>query len=167
MKKIPLTQGKFALVDDEDYPELIKHKWHAKCHPRTPGELWYASRTDSEKRTVLMHRQILRFPPCDIDHRNRNGLDNQKSNLRNATRGGQRMNSKIATSSAGYRGVEPMHNQRFRARITRDGIRHNLGHFDTAVEAGKAYDRAARELWGDFALLNFPESEALRKVLCH
>lgn len=82
MRRIPLTQGKFAIVDDKDYPSLSKHKWYA----RRVGVLFYAGR--GEKRNgkrfnVHMHREIMKTPAnLDTDHLNGNGLDNRRKNLR-------------------------------------------------------------------------------------
>ena len=78
-KLIPLTQGKYAIVDDEDFDELSKHKW---CLMFTKGRS-YAVRRPSENLTILMHRFILNPPKqMDTDHKNGDGLDNRRSNLR-------------------------------------------------------------------------------------
>lgn len=86
MRKIPLTQGKFALVDDADYEWLSKWKWHA--HKDRNGKLWYAERSDRNRtpRIVKMHREILRTrKSLVVDHRNCNGLDNRRINIHNCT----------------------------------------------------------------------------------
>jgi hypothetical protein len=83
MKRIPLTQGKYAIVDDEDFADLSKRKWCAAKH----GNTYYAESWDGAlHRNVSMHRLIM-SPPHDkvIDHKNRDGLDNRRSNLRICT----------------------------------------------------------------------------------
>ncbi|TXI99675.1 MAG: hypothetical protein E6Q35_02320 [Chryseobacterium cucumeris] len=86
MRKIPLTQGKSALVDDADYEWLSKWKWHA--HKDKNGVLFYAERRDKSRtpRIVKMHREILKTPGyLVVDHKNRNGLDNRRQNIHNCT----------------------------------------------------------------------------------
>lgn len=84
--KIQLTQGKFAIVSDTDYKELSKHRWHA--HKDKNGVLFYAERYDRKRtpRIIKMHREIMKPEKhLVIDHRNGNGLDNRRSNLRICT----------------------------------------------------------------------------------
>jgi hypothetical protein len=86
MRKIPLTQGKFALVDDSDYAWLSQWKWHA--HKDKNGRLWYAERIDRTRKPkiVKMHREILGTPKgLVVDHRNCNGLDNRRVNIHSCT----------------------------------------------------------------------------------
>jgi hypothetical protein len=86
MKKIKLTQGKFALVNDSDYEWLMQWKWHA--HKDKNGKLWYAERADKSRKPKLvkMHREILRTPAgLVVDHRNGNGLDNRRVNIHSCT----------------------------------------------------------------------------------
>jgi len=103
MKEIPLTRGMVALVDDEDYDALMQHKW---CATPTRTQ-WYALRRDQQGHAILMHREILAPGPGKmVDHRNHNGLDNRRGNIRIVT-GSQncynRKPGKVAKS--GYRGV--------------------------------------------------------------
>lgn len=84
--KIPLTQGKFAIVSDADYKRLSKYKWHA--HRDKNGILFYAERYDKKRKPhiVKMHREIMKPPKgLVVDHRNGDGLDNRRSNLRVCT----------------------------------------------------------------------------------
>lgn len=164
MKEIPLTQGKVALVDDEDYDSLIGFYWQAK---RTRnGKVWYASRTgraDSGTRTtgILMHRQILGLTDRkqQVDHENGNGLDNQKDNLRVATCSQNHFNrERYSNNLSGYKGVyiRPKRCHRpWHARIQVNKKNIHIGYFHTAKEAALAYDEAAREHHGEFARTNF------------
>ena len=120
MKTIILTRGKVALVDDADFEALSKFKWHAM----RSGKKWRAVRTvkvgSKWGRKIGMHVQIMGFPGVQVDHRNRNGLDNQRHNLRRATHQQQMANSDRVYRH-GFRGVRPHYNprcNRFEAWIT-------------------------------------------------
>lgn len=144
-KEIPLTRGKFALVDDEDYPELSKHKW------RVSGE-GYALRsvkTGGKSRDIFMHRVLLNPPPgFEGDHIDRNRLNNTRTNLRVATRAQNAAN----TSRRGkFRGVRSAGNH---WKAVMDG--RIVGRYSTIEDAALAYDIAAFEKQGEFAALNFP-----------
>ena len=161
MKTIPLTQGKVALVDDADYPALSIHKWHAfQSH-----KLWYAGRRKTRTGPiVLMHRQILGLLAGDkrqTDHRDWDGLNNQRSNLRLATAVTNGQNSRRQRGASGFRGVR--YESRFvlakpwQAQIRLgNGRRVTLGLFATAEQAALTYDAAAHRYHGEFAVLNFP-----------
>jgi hypothetical protein len=157
MKEIPLTQGKVALVDDEDYEELSKFKWYAELD----GNAWYARRTvarDGRSLTVLMHRVILKLPiGIEADHVNRDGLDNRRKNLRSATHAENGRNRRLQrNNTVGYRGVYRARH-RFAAAIKVNDRTIYLGRFDTPESAGHAYDDAARLYFGEFAYLNYPK----------
>lgn len=155
MKQIPLTQGKFALVDDEDYNYLMQFTWFLqKTHT---SDLFYAGtniniRGISER--VMMHTMIMGFPPI-VDHLNGNGLDNTRKNLRPATaqfnsynRGANKNNT------SGFKGVhfcKGAVDKPWQARIGFRGARHSLGYYATAEEAHEAYKAAANKLHGEFA----------------
>src|SRR5262245_21340644 len=100
-----------ALVDDEDYDELIKYKWHAVF----TGRKWYASRR------IMMHNVIMKADDGQIiDHQNGNGLDCQRHNLRKATHS-QNAANRASINVTGYRGVQPdSTGMRFRAYISKD-----------------------------------------------
>lgn len=163
MKEIKLTKGFVALVDDRDYAELSRHKWQAQEN----GRRVYATRNghrlgDDGKRIrtkVYMHREIMGNALFHVDHRDGDGLNNQRSNLRLATRTENQGNVKIRSSNtSGYRGVSWEANARkWRAGIGRNGKRSYIGLFSSAEDAARAYDDAARQYFGEFATLNFPE----------
>jgi hypothetical protein len=160
MKEILLTKGKIALVDDDDYEELSKYKWSAFCRLG----LWYAIRkTWRSEKPRLMHRYILGLVNGDgkiVDHVDRNPLNNTKSNLRLATYQQNTVNCKLSkTNTSGFRGIckdTRSKKERWRAGIQCNGKTLNLGMYPTKEQAAQAYDYKAKQLFGDFINLNFP-----------
>lgn len=150
MKQIPLTQGFVALVDDEDYPVLRQIEWCAARRPHT---------TYARNASTLMHRLILSGPDGDVDHRNGNGLDNRRANLRVTTRRLNNANARPRSGSSAFKGVSwDAARARWTAGISAGGgKRRSLGRFDDEQEAALAYDQAARDAYGAFAALNFPK----------
>jgi hypothetical protein len=163
MKEIPLTQGKVALVDDEDFEYLNQWKWYSDRHPN----LCYASRRvpleQGKQTSIGMHRQILGLLHGDkrqVDHINHNGLDNQRHNLRicscSENQGNQRLNKK---NTSGYKGVVfDKRKKMWRANIKHGGHRITIGYFHFPIDAAKTYDAKAKELRGEHVCLNFPDS---------
>ena len=161
-RRIPLTQGLFAIVDPEDYAALARYKWHATRGRTT----FYAQRkvwdpVARKEVTIKMHREIL--PVADglvVDHISRNGLDNRKANLRSATPAQNTCNRARAGRTGGhsaYRGVTRHKGMdQWFARIGVNGRTIPLGYFDDEIDAALAYDNAARRHHGPFATLNFP-----------
>jgi hypothetical protein len=158
-RKIKLTQGKFAIVDPEDYENLNQFKWCAAKDYDTFYAIRYAVKPNNKKTTVKMHRQIMNVHKNDIvDHWNHEGLDNRKKNLRIVTASQNNANSKrgMNRGKSKYKGVcRDVKAGKWRAGISYEGKHIHLGMFDDEIEAAKAYDEAAKKYHGEFAVLNF------------
>ena len=157
-RRIPLTKGQFAIVDAEDYEKLAGYKWYAEKKGRT----FYAERTDRgvrKNRNIPMHREILGAPKGKIvDHINHNGLDNRRANLRLVTIEQNTWNTrkKSGHCSSQYKGVSWQKSSgRWKSIIVYKGKWIFIGYFDDEELAAKAYDAKARELFGEYAALNF------------
>lgn len=164
MKEIPLTKGKFTTVDDETFEVLVKFKWHCvKGYAVRNHYIGVAKIGAVRLEVIKMHRQITNCPKeLQVDHINGNKLDNRKENLRVCTSRENTINSKIRSdSTTGFKGVTKKKwgtkgQFKYCARITVEGgKRVHLGYFNKAEDAAKAYDKAAKELHGEFARLNF------------
>ena len=164
MKKIPLTQGKFAIVDDDDYEFLIQWKWHVRKGATTYYAATNITGYPCRPKTYFMHRIILRAPKgVFVDHKNQNGLDNRKSNIRLCTRGQNQQNQRKPSSgkTSKYKGVRRLRAKGkttsakiWVANITYDGIRVYLGRHKTEEAAAMAYNKAAKKYHKQFARLN-------------
>ena len=157
-KQIPLSQGLYAVVDDRDYEWLSQWKWHAY----RDGSTFYAVRDihRPNRETVKMHRLILERhtegTETNADHKDRDGLNNQLSNLRWASNSQNQANKgPRADNECGYKGVCKDQGG-WKAQIRIGGKPKHLGRFDTVEQAARAYDEAAKKLYGEFAWLNFP-----------
>jgi hypothetical protein len=151
MREIPLSRGRYvALVDDEDYERIAAHRWHMHSNGHPNRWTW----VNGVKRRIAMQRELLGNPMGIIDHANGNRLDNRRENLRICTAAQNAWNCR-AVRGKRIKGVQ-MSGDRWRARIRIDGHLTHLGSFATEWEAALAYDRAAREHFGEFACVNFP-----------
>ena len=150
---VKLTRGKFAVVDDSDFSEVSKHSWYAF----SSKGLWYAARkagladTDYRYRSIIfMHKQLLNTNIL-VDHVDRDGLNNQRYNLRLATYGQNNAN-RTARGSSKYLGVQwDPSRQLWVARCK--GV--HLGRWSSEEAAAKAYDEFAVKVYGEFANCNF------------
>lgn len=156
---IPLTQGMSAVVDAADYEWLMRWKWYAS---RRPNGNFYAVRSewiDGKDFQIRMHRQIIGAPQgVLVDHINRDGLYNRRSNLRICSAAENTRNSTSARGSTSqYLGVS-WHNStgKWVAQIMAGGRVKHLGRFADEIAAAHAYDAAARLYHSDFANPNFP-----------
>lgn len=151
MKEIPLTQGRIALIDDEDYERVMRFRWRARRDKKT----WYAE-TGPSDRSVFLHNFILGTAPgFEGEHRDSDGLNNRRGNLRIATRSQNCMNRR-GWSKYGYKGIYKISTgDRYGARIQVGKKIHQIGCFDSPEEAARAYDVEAIKLHGEFAKLNF------------
>ncbi len=154
---IPLTQKKFALVDESLFPDLSVHKWLAI---KGPTGHWYAKRVeyrDGKRIGIYMHNAILNTPHGFLgDHRNGDGLDNRSQNLRVATNSQNQMNSS-RPGKTGFKGITGTRDGKFVAKIMANGFYKYLGRFAIAEDAARAYDAAARKMHGSMGRYNFPE----------
>ena len=154
MKTIKLTKNKVALVDDEDFERLNQYKWKAilSCSK------WYAIRSfrvNGEQKTITMHREIMNATKgVQVDHRNGDGLYNQKTNLRFCTHQQNQQNRKNPqkNNKLGIKGVRWDRNaKKFQARITIKGKQLYLGLFTVLADADQAYRVAEIKYFGEFA----------------
>jgi hypothetical protein len=154
MKKIQLTQGKTTIVDNEDYDKLNQHSWYARYDQK--HDCWYAARQvhiEGRQKTILMHWEIMSTPVgMDTDHRNHDGLDNQKLNLRVCTHSQNGQNRRMRfDNTSGVTGVV-WHKRlkKWAARIKIDGIQKHLGYYIDLNEAIKARRDAEENYFGEF-----------------
>lgn len=158
MKEIKLNLGKVALVDDEDFEYLNQWKWFV-----IPGKYTsYARRNGrktEEKRFYQMHRVILNITDSHVlaDHKDRNGLNNQRSNLRLSNKSLNSANAHKKTNSSKYFGVSKHSVNRknpWIVVITKDNKLNWIGAFPTQEQAALAYNIAVVKLYGEHARLN-------------
>lgn len=155
MKEVPLTRGRVALVDDEDYERLLEHKWTFDGKYAFTSDKAYYKDT-GKRRNIYMHRFINQTPEgMATDHINGNRLDNRKGNLRTATYSQNGANKRKFGKSSNYKCVYYWKKRDcYVAFITYKGKQKNLGCFKTEKEAALAYNKKALECFGEFAKLN-------------
>lgn len=160
MRLIPLTQGQFAMVDDDRFEELIKVKWQALWAERS--KTFYAvhnswNMVKQKHELFIMHRVILNAPEgIEVDHRDKNGLNNLISNIRLATTSQNQCNrGKASNNKSGFKGVSwEKKARKWRAEIAINGKNFSLGNFNRKSHAILAYNEAALRLHGEFAYQN-------------
>ncbi len=159
MTRIELTQGYFSEVDDSDAELLSKYRWKIL---KADGQL-YAARTHKKTQTILMHRFLLNAGKNQVvDHRNGDGLDNKRKNIRLGTQGQNLANMRKTRGKSRYKGVywnseKNLWQVQIGAGKNKNGnqLVIYLGRFKSEIEAAKAYDSKALEMHKDFARLNF------------
>lgn len=159
MKKIPLTRGQVALVDDEDFDYLNQWKWFASF---TKGK-FYAVRNvpnrAKRQKMIRMNRILMDAKDgYEIDHVDGNSLNNQRANLRACSHKENSRNKKFhSKNTSGFKGVTwHKGERRWRAQIGVNYKKIVIGRFLTVEDAALAYDGAAKRFFGEFALTNFP-----------
>ncbi len=166
MIRVPITKGYFAVIDDADYDLVSVRSWYATIS----GDRVYADARiklpDGSKKTFRMHRVIMNAAPHEtVDHRDGDGLNNRRENLRICTATENKRNRRVS-SWRRFKGVSFVPGcGRPRASICFNKKQIRLGRFDTEEEAAIAYDSAARHYFGEFALCNFPRDEPVAKIL--
>ncbi|MGA2914588.1 MAG: AP2/ERF family transcription factor [Sedimentisphaerales bacterium] len=151
---IKLTKNRYAKVDPQDYPVLSKYDWHLL---EAKGRFYTVKL--NEGLIQSMHRFLMDAPKGRIvDHRNGDGLDNRRANLRLATHSQNCCNKRITKKGTSkYRGVSiEKGSKKWRATIYYNKINIPLGFFENEQDAARAYDNAAKKYHGEFAVLNFP-----------
>lgn len=158
MKMIPLTRGYVALVSDEDFERASQYHWHAKPKKNMVYASRYVRKADGPHTTQTLHRFLMGVtdPRIQVDHRDRDGLNNQRGNLRVATNA-QNMANRVKKPgcASAFKGVTRKKwgrsQVRWCARITVDGRQRLLGYFKTEGEAAAAYVLAATAAFGAFS----------------
>lgn len=155
--EIPLSRGLVAVIDAVDLRRILQHKWCASVGRSGTYAVTNVIKSDGRRTMIKMHRLITDARPGQlVDHRNHNGLDNRRENLRlcdPSQNGGNARPSK--RNKSGYRGVG-LHRQtnKWRAYIEVNRKLQHLGLFDDPWDAAQVYNAAAREAWGEFAYQN-------------
>lgn len=159
-RQVELTRGYRAIVDDEDYEAVAQHRWHVTIKKRSTYAARNAPRDGGGYATQRLHTFLTGWPL--VDHIDGDGLNNQRSNLRQAGASENNQNArKHAAAYSQYKGVSWCKREgRWFAQIQYQHRRRHLGYHASELDAARAYDVAARELFGEFARPNFPAEVA-------
>jgi len=159
MKTISLSQGLHAAVDDADFDWLSQWKWTAERQDKSTYAMRTARDAAGKYRNVYMHRELTGAPTShEVDHRNGNGLDNQRGNLRVCTRlQNARNTGHRCHNTSGFKGVSKAK----RGWVTQVSGRNEVGelrrvrsHHPTKIAAAIEYNIQAIRHYGEFARLN-------------
>ncbi|HEV3223889.1 MAG TPA: HNH endonuclease [Puia sp.] len=154
--EIPLTKGKFAIIDFEDLEFVMRYKWHLGSRIRSQYAIKVLGKGDGKK-YLRMHNYIMNCPNGKVvDHIDGDGLNNKKANLRICDDGQNKCNrKKSSTTKNRFKGaIFRERNNRWICQITHKKKRYYVGEFKTEIEAAQAYNKKAKELFGDFSNLN-------------
>jgi hypothetical protein len=150
---VPLTKGYEAVIDANDVPLVEGYNWTASVNPWTVYA-YRMRRVDGKQRPVKMHRVIMGEPEGhEVDHRDCDGLNNRRCNLRAATSSENKKNQRVSSkNTTGYKGVHYYKAYgNFQAYISANGKQNFLGYYETAEAAHAAYCAAAARVHGEFA----------------
>lgn len=158
MKEIQLTQGLVTMVDNDDFDHLNKYKWCAAKSGKTYYAIRSINNSNGRQRVVRMHRFITNTidPSVIIDHKDHNGLNNQRYNLRTCTKSENATNRNYTSIGISkYCGVS-LHKKtgRWVAYIRKNGKLKHIGCYDNQIDAAIAYNNAAQKEHGGFSNLN-------------
>lgn len=156
---LQLSQGQSTIIDDEDWPRVSALGWYAI---QTKKGIWRAVASvpgTRGQRKILLHRFLMNDPKgVQVDHINRNPLDNRKENLRLGSAPENQQNTLARGGASKFKGVSWFSRRgRWRVAFNWRGKTHFVGYFDDEIEAAKAYDVAAYAVAGEWAVLNFPD----------
>jgi len=159
MKKIKLTQGRFAIVDDEDYEIFSSFNWYTSSSGYAIRMSLKSEHKSNKRKTIILHRIIVKCPEGkEVDHINGDRLDNRRTNLRVCSHQQNTRNVRMPfTNTTGYKGVTSNNSCKvnpWAAKIWCNERLIYLGGYPTKEEAALAYNKKAKELFGEFALLN-------------
>jgi hypothetical protein len=166
--KLVTNCGHEILIDDEDFELVSKHTWHVRKTKHTKYARTNIRISKGKQKGLHLHRLITNCPKhLMVDHINRNGLDNRRCNLRICSRSENLMNSKKPEGryTSKYKGVclakwgkvskrNPIQKYKWRSEIRKNRKSILIGYFDTEIEAARAYNKKAQELFGEFAKFN-------------